>query len=420
MLKKFRNSMLMRRLKILGMIVAIVCAIVAGGLWYQEAPLREAQSLLDRGESGVAIKLITDWEKQHYRTGKSQALLARCLVENGSYAEAIQIFERVGGATPEEMHAWAKAHLSLQQWGEALPLLKALRTRVPDNADVLHELAACQVKLGLREEALSSAEEFARHEEYAHRAWLLIGVIQSELGNEQKAVDAWHRIADYDPEYRDLQLPPEEFLTQFASLNVELGELEEAAQLLARALSIAETAEAHFQAGLVADLQGDNAGAAMHWKRAIELDHDHLNSRESLARIAIASGDGDEAQKLLRPILKADSNRSSTTFLMQRAAYLKGDTEQAEHWRQKTDLLLKQEAIDSTVNQLLKENPNSYWAHVVRAYEFAERGNLSEAHRLLQKFPPAENEEVFVTELRKAVETGGKLPPKYDVPIKLF
>ena len=247
----------------------------------------------------------------------------------------------------------------------------------------------------------------------------MIGVIHTQRGNKTAAVEAWKQIEEYDPEYQDLQLPAEEFLTQFASLQIELGHTEEASKLLERALSIRETAEAQFQAGLAADLNGDQSTAKQRWQRALELDSVHRNARESLARLAIAAGDADAALAQLSPIVSLDSNRSSTTYLMQRVAQLQGDSKQAIFWQKQTELLRKREAIDSTVNRLLTEDPNSYWAQVVRSYQFAERGDFLEAQQLLERIK-VENEDSFVTSLRIAVASRGKLPDKYQIPIKHF
>jgi tetratricopeptide (TPR) repeat protein len=419
MSRKSKRSLLLRRLAILGGLTVGIIAVFAGILWIQDAPLRDAQKRLSRGDSQTAAQVIRTWEKIHSPTGRSQALLARSLAESGDFYGAIKIFESVGAANAVELHSWAKAYLSVHQWSSALPLLNDLRTRDHEDADVLHELAACQAKLGMLEDALETANEFKTRHKYAHRAWLLIGVIHTQRGNKTAAVEAWKQIEEYDPEYQDLQLPAEEFLTQFASLQIELGHTEEASKLLGRALSIRETAEAQFQAGLAADLNGDQSTAKQRWQRALELDSVHRNARESLARLAIAAGDADAALAQLSPIVSLDSNRSSTTYLMQRVAQLQGDSKQAIFWQKQTELLRKREAIDSTVNRLLTEDPNSYWAQVVRSYQFAERGDFPEAQQLLERIK-VENEDSFVTSLRIAVASRGKLPDKYQIPIKHF
>ena len=104
---------------------------------------------------------------------------------------------------------------------------------------------------------------------------------------------------------------------------------------------------------------------------------------------------------------------------MQRVAQLKGDAEQAETWKQRTEELRHRETIDSTVNRLLTEAPDSYWSQVVRCYQFAESGNFQQAQELLDRISD-EDEDSFVADLRVAVSTQGKLPEKSRFPIKQF
>lgn len=414
-----KRSSRYRNLRVLILFLIGVGCVIGGVLWQQEAPLRRVQQLLAEGRPEDAIQEIRAWEREHRPTGRSQALLARGLVDTGHFQSAIRIFETVAAAEPEELHAWAKAYLSVHQWSNALPLLKQLRNLDRDTPDVLHELAACQAKLGKLTEALETATEFRKYDEFAHRALLLIGSINLQLDNKTAAIEAWQQIADYDPEFDDLQLPAAEFLTQFASLHIELGQVDEASQLLSKALSIQETAEGLYQAGLAADLSGDQQTAKLRWQRAVEMDPMHRNARESLARFAISTGATDEAAAILKPILKDGTNRSSTTYLMQRIAQIQGDREQGEVWKLKTEQLRNREAIDSAVNQILTENPNSYWSQVVRSYQFAERGNYQQAQQLLDRIE-TNQETSFVTDLRNAVRTRRSLPDKDRIPIQQF
>lgn len=407
------------RLYLAGATIIGISLILATTLWMQDAQLRAAEKFLNDKDGEAAIRLIREWESSHSPSGRSQALMARCLVEIGDYRRAAGIFEAVGAADATEIHSWASAYLSLQQWGDALPLLKDLRKRDAANPDVIHELAACQAKLGLLEEALTSAEEFRKYEKYAHRAWLLIGVIHSQRGNKTAAIDAWRHIKEYDPEFKDLQLPANEFLTQFASLEIEQGQTKEAMALLEKSLSLHETAEARFQSGLAEDLSGESQKANASWQRAVALEPSHRNARESLARQAIAAGDLDEAMNQLKPLSAQPSLRSSTAYLIQRIEQLRGNTEQAANWQKRTEELRNREAIDSAVNRILRESPESYWAQVIRSYQFAERGNYRQAQDLLDKIV-SENEDPFVRNLRSAVSDRNTLPSKSDFPIKQF
>ena len=104
---------------------------------------------------------------------------------------------------------------------------------------------------------------------------------------------------------------------------------------------------------------------------------------------------------------------------MQRVAQLQGDSEQVSMWQKRTDELRYREAIDSAVNRILREAPDSYWSQVIRSYQFAERGNFQQAQQLLDRIH-APNEDMFVTNLRNAVASRSALPAKDEFPLKQF
>ncbi len=405
------------------LVVIALLAIVGLGFfaveWFRDSGLRSARSLFEAGDLEAANNQVISWEREYGATGRSQALQARILVALGRHRTALRIFEQIGAADFGEMHSWATAYLSLQQWSRALPLLQGLHEQQPENADILHEMAACQAQLGQYDEALKTAELFKSTGKSVHRALLLIGSIQMKRGNDAEALKVWNEIRQFDPEYKDLQLPTDEFLTQFASLHVEQGQVDRASELLQQALKIRESAEAWFQFGLVADLQGQPDEAQKRWLNAIRISPDHLNARESLARQELTKGDAEKALSWIQPALKNDAVRSSTAYLMQRIAQLKKDPEQTAYWQEQVEKIRRRETIDSTVRRILTENPNSYWARIVRSYQFAEQGNMQQAKALLDEVRK-EGEDPFVTDLRKAIESGGSLPEKDRVPINLF
>jgi tetratricopeptide (TPR) repeat protein len=414
-----RKRSWIRQLRTLAFAVAAGALVFVGFVWMQDAPLREARQLLQQKKYEAAHRQVGEWEREHGSTEYSQALTAQALVGLGSHRKALRIFEQIGAADPDELHAWATAYLSMEQWSNALPLLTDLHLRRPDDPDVLHELAACQAQLGMYDDAMKSAEKFRELGSKTHRAMLLIGSIHLKRGNKAAALQAWEEIAAHDPEYLDLQLPPEEFLTQLASLQIEQGNVNEADQLLVQALKIRETAEAFFQHGLAADLEGNATAAKERWLNALKLDTNHLNARESLARQAITRGDTDEAQQWLQPLLEKNPLRSSTAYLMQRLAQSKKDSQQTAYWQQQVEDLRRRETMDASVNRVLTENPNSFWAHIIRSYQFAEQGNFQQAKLLLDEVRQ-DNEDPFVTDLRNAVESQGALPDKNRLPINLF
>ena len=418
--QKFAESLLWRRLKIIGLLVLIGSGIMFGFIWYQEAALREARLLLEQNQASRALTLIDDWQTEHRMSDASQALRARCLVDLGRYSAAIQIFETVGGNSADEVHAWATAHLHLQQWSNALPLLQLAMQKDPENVDMLHELAACQAKLGQLNDAVETAHEFIEKSPDPHRGLLLLGVLYQQLGNKEQAAEAWNKIEEHDPEFADLQIPPEEFLTQLAGLELDLGHLKRVRELAQKSLTYSETAVAFFLLGQAEDQLGNQADAEIAWQKSLDLDPTQVRTREALARIAISRGDAEQAEELLKPVIENTQIGSSTAYLMERIAIRQKDQDKAQQWRERTEKLRSHEQIEAALSQMLRENPNSYWGLVVRCYRFAQNQNWQQATEIISSIPVREGEHEFVLQLRKSIKQKSAVPPLELVPIKNF
>lgn len=410
---------LWRRIRILAALAVVGVGGLAGFVWWQEAPLRAAEEALGNNKPQEALQLVDGWRKVHGDTGAALALRARCLVELGYDAEALRVFSIVGAETSQELHAWARAQLRSEHWAQALPLLEAVLKQTPENADVLHELSACCARLGMLDRAIDYATRFSEHADFHHRGLLMIGMLRKQQGNKSAAAEAWEQIADSPDQVADLQVPGDEFLTELAAVHLDLGNAERAAELLERAVGIRETANGRYYQGLAAEQTGQAEPALEHWKRALILEPEHQAAREALARTALADGQPDLAENYLSPLLRHTPLRSSTAWLMQRIETLRGNDEQTRIWTTRTDELRHREKLDSTVRQMLRENPNSYWAIVVRSYQFAESGNWDQAEAMLSTLPEDKPEE-FVVQLRQAIQNRSALPSVELLPIELF
>src|SRR5262245_51807626 len=102
-------------------------ATVAAGLgtyaaiWYQERPLRRAETALREGAGLEALRLVDEFLIEHPDNSRALSLRARLLVEAGHPNEAIALFAKVGAASAAEMQSWARAYMHLQQWSQAVP-----------------------------------------------------------------------------------------------------------------------------------------------------------------------------------------------------------------------------------------------------------------------------------------------------------
>lgn len=392
-----------------------------GGLvWWQERPLRLAETALSHGDAREALRLVNASLTSNFADERALGIKGRAQVALGRWDEAIATFSRVGAANNEELHSLAQALLHRQRWTAALPILEQLEKRLPHNPDVMHEITACRAFLGRFDEALRSAQKQATIPGQEARAFVQIGTLHHDRGNRKSAVDAWTRVLELSPDASGLQIPAAEFLQSYGDVLIENGQPQAAIPHLKRSVELRESAEAWARLGEAHSLLGQSAESIAAWKRTIELDATNRAAREALANLSLGRGDAEGALDWLRPLLSNEDLPSSTTYLVQRIYLQLGHADEATVWQQRTEQCRHREKLATTVDQLLRESPQSFWARVMRAYRFAEQGNWTEAEALSELVLREAPGESFVKDLAAAVQTRGSLPSLERLPVKLF
>lgn len=407
-------------------LVALVGAIAAalGGVlgwqWWQDGPLRDAEAELARGNAPRALALAEYYLDLHPGSGRAEADRARALSALGRADEAIAAYQRVGAATPEELRAWARAHMLKAEWSRAIPLLDQAGRMSPNDADTLYELTTCRTRLGLLREALESAERFAAIPGLGARGNVLLGAVLADSGKADEAILAYRSAEALSPDGLDLIVPPEEFFEQYASLLLNQGRDAEAIPLFERSLAARPTAATHHLLGKALARTGDVDGARRNWTAAIEIDPAGVTPREELANLALVSGDAAAAREWIAPLEALAERRFESAYLFQRLAALEKDDEAFAGWKAKADALRERERLVASLEQMMASSPDSYWAQVVRAHKFATLGNQAQAADMINGIKRTDDEDPFVTELREAVLGRGPLPALERVPLKQF
>ncbi|MBW3596506.1 MAG: tetratricopeptide repeat protein [Planctomycetes bacterium] len=403
--------------------VALGCVtaalVVAGTLWWRERPLAEAEESLKQGDARYAHFLAAKFLDDRPQHPRAMALKARALVQLGRPDEALALFDQIGAATAEDLHAWARAVLMTEQWSLAVPLLERVVQMEPENWDALYELTAARVRLGRLEEALESARRFAQAPGQEARGQMFVGAILGDLGKDAEAAEAFRRVLRYDPKAEKLQTPASEFFLQYGQVLLRLGKAEEALEPLKLSAAAQETPAALYELGNAAkQLQRpENAKAA--WKRALELDPRHVEAREAMARAALEEEQAEQALEWLSPLPEEESTLESA-YLRQRAHTLVGDDEKARRWQDIAADLREKREFEAEIEHLLRDAPQSFWARAARAHRFAEQGNWRQAELLVDGLLKEAPGEPFIIELAGAVHRRRELPSLESLPITHF
>lgn len=404
--------------KLLGLFLGlcIVTAVAFAGIfWWQERPLRVADDYLDAGDGLAALETIDAFLESNPLHGGALSLRARALVAVGHHRQAVQLFEQVGGTTPREIHAWSQALLKLERWRTALPMLEYLTGTDVDQADVLHELAACRAKVGNFDGAIQAATQFSGLPDCSARGNLLLGTLHNDRGNLRQAAAAWSDVLKEVPDAEGLQIPPEEFFLEYGRVLHYSGDSKLAVEMVRRSLALQPKQTAYVVLGDASASLGDADAARDAYRKALELDGSTKAARVGLAQLALTDGDPDAAEEWLGPVTSRNELTSEIAFLLQQTAMRRGDREAAENWRSTADALRRSEQRRETAMQVLRDVPESNWAQVLRAYKFAEAGNWGEAELILRPIVESAKDQPFIQQLYEAVRNKSEELPSLEL-----
>jgi tetratricopeptide (TPR) repeat protein len=397
--------------------VGVAGAIVWGIERWQSWPLRQGEAALAAGNPGKAEAFAGFYLDGAPDDPRGLSLRARALVALGRGDEAVAIFEEIGAASDDDVHAWAAAYLLTESWSRASQLLNQFLRMQPGNTDATYELATCTARLGQLKEAIQLAIRYTdlsgRHAE----GNLLQAIFYQDLGDSASAAAAYQRALEANPDAVDLQLPPHDIFLQYGNTLLDQGNATAAISQFQRSIAILPTGEAYFRLGRAAAQTGDSAAAVAAWQEAVALQPASVSPREALAEAALAEGDTAAAAEWLAPLEEVATERSETAYLMQRLAASNEDQETFTRWKAVADAARERQQRDRLIAQFLIAAPSNPWAVAVRAHQFAAAGNWKQANDLLEGLPSSLDGEPFVQELRGAIEKRGPLPSLDAVPV---
>ncbi|ASA78140.1 tetratricopeptide repeat protein [Thermococcus sp. 5-4] len=161
-------------LHVIAGIIVFFIAIVAFGIWYISEP---DLSLTDRFRSAEKLE----------RMGKYKAA-ARKYEKAGNYLKAAEMYEKLGWM---ESAAWA--YEKAEKYEKAAEIYEELYEKEKDTY-YLKEAHEYWKKAGNMERAAKALERYAEEEPWF---WEDVAKLYEELGNDEKAREAWERALDY-------------------------------------------------------------------------------------------------------------------------------------------------------------------------------------------------------------------------------
>lgn len=414
-----RRSLARFWLRNLVLIVGVTGGGIALALWWEDRPLRAIENSLDREQFDQALVLAEDYLRLYPDRTRGWQLKARALAGQQQWEHAARIFEKVGSDGPASERAWSQALLHLNRWSEALPLLLELRKTRPDDAALLHELAACHGQLADYEAAVEVAEALRRLPGQDDRARLLIGTLHERQGNHRLAVESWQAILDSNPDLTGLQIPPAEFLSAFGRALLNDGRADQALAVLERSYELEHDAETAAALGDACEQTGDPQRAQQLWKGALARDTGNMKARNGLARAALEHNAPAEALQWLEPMAGRSELPSATAYLFQRAMTQLGRKEDAARWGARVAKLREQEQRLELIDKGVQSAPDAFWSRAVRAHRYASQGNLRQAAQMVERLLEERPDEPFIRQLAEALEKKAPLPSFDLIPMTL-
>jgi tetratricopeptide (TPR) repeat protein len=261
--------------------------------------LTQARSAYSRGDLPVCLQHSLDHLRRQPWSREAALLAARCL-SRLDYAEMAEpYYQRAGELSLGDLQVRAYGLARGPHPERAIPAFHEILARSPENVTAMRRLAAVLLAQNQVDELLKLADRLEHTANGAVIGATLRGVVYHNDKNSQKAVAAFERVLELDPELGQAPLTPLLFACHLADDLVASGRIDDARRHLTNALRKMQDPTLLNRLGLTYFLQAALDDAERCFRQAADVapaDHAaHLN----LARVAIQRRDQEEALKQL-------------------------------------------------------------------------------------------------------------------------
>jgi tetratricopeptide (TPR) repeat protein len=261
--------------------------------------LAEARSAYLRGDLALCLQhALSHLQRQPW--SREAALYAARSLSRLDYAESAELyFHRAGKLALSDQQVRAYGLARGPHPLSAIPVYHEILAGAPDNVIALRRLAAVELAQHNTPELLKLADRLGRISKGAVIGQTLLGVVYHNDDNPQRAVACFERVLDQDPELREMPLPRHLFWNHLTEDLISSGRMDDAINVLTKALTNTHDADLMNRLGQTYFLQGRTEDAERCFRQALEWEPGNFQPYVGLSRIALQRQEREEALRYL-------------------------------------------------------------------------------------------------------------------------
>jgi tetratricopeptide (TPR) repeat protein len=272
--------------------------VTAWNLTRSEA-LTEAERAYARVDLVGCLQHALDHLERRPWSRDAALLAARCLSRLDYADQAEAYYRRAGRLSLQDQQVRAYGLVRGPHPGRAIPAYREILQVAPDNVTAMRRLAAVLLAQNDKDQLLELADQLARVPSGEVIGAMLRGTVYHNDQNPQRAVEAFERVLQLDPELREMPASRPLFWKQLTADLVECGRIEDAGRYLNQALALGPDAELLNRLGHTQFLRGDLDEAERCFRQAAEAAPDYYGPHLNLAKLALQRRRQDEARREL-------------------------------------------------------------------------------------------------------------------------
>jgi tetratricopeptide (TPR) repeat protein len=279
--------------------ILVTLSIVTAWNVTRSEALAEAERAYARVELVECLQHALDHLERRPWSRDAALLAARCLSRLDYADQAEPYYGRAGRLSLQDQQIRAYGLVRGPHPERAIPAYREILRLAPENVSAMRRLAAVLLARNEKDQLLDLADQLARVPGGEVTGAMVRGTVYHNAENPQRAVEAFERVLELDPELREMPATRPLFWKQLTDDLVECGRIEDAGRHLKQALALGPDAELLNRLGHTHFLRGEFDDAERCFLQAAELDPTFYGPHLSLAKLALQRKRRDEAVREL-------------------------------------------------------------------------------------------------------------------------